>query len=202
MIPKRILKALHHSAVVERDGHFTLFLQGEKPIGLWMVESGRLCVSRVSNRGRTVVLDVLEAGDLAGLAATVAAMPYETSAETAEPCRLRLLPQADFARLIERDAGSALAVATLLAGEVAAAHRWIGDTMLLRTSRERLVNLLLSADRDELAELTHEDLANRIGISRECVTRLVQTFKAAGAIAPDRGALLVRSRAILKGLAA
>ena len=202
MIPHCVLSSLHQSPAVERGARFPLFLQGEKPVGLWMIESGRLLVSRISDRGRTVVLDILEAGDLAGLAAIVSDLPYEISAETAEPCRLRLLPRADFVHILETDAESSVAVAWLLASELAAAHRWIGNVMLLGSNSARLANVLLQSTRGELADLTHDDLANRIGISRECVTRLLQNFKSAGALVARRGPLLVRDRAILKSLAA
>src|ERR1700687_2778374 len=176
MIPHCVLSSLHQSPAVERGARFPLFLQGEKPVGLWMIESGRLLVSRISDRGRTVVLDILEAGDLAGLAAIVSDLPYEISAETAEPCRLRLLPRADFVHILETDAESSVAVAWLLASELAAAHRWSGNVMLLGSNSARLANVLLQSTRGELADLTHDDLANRIGISRECVTRLLQNF--------------------------
>ncbi len=202
MIPHCLLNALYQSPAVDRGDGFTVFLQGEKPLGLWMLESGRLLISRVSGRGRTVVLDILEAGDLVGLAATVGDRPYETSAQTAEPCRLRLLSRGEFMRILHSDAESAAAIACVLAGEIASAHRWIGNTMLLRSSSEKLANLLLSSSRDELARLTHLELADRIGISRECVTRLLQVFKSRGAVAREPGPVIVRSRSILKSLAA
>lgn len=202
MIPRCVLHALHQSPAVERGEHFTLFLQGEKPLGLWMVESGRLLVSRISGQGRSVVLDMLEAGDLAGLAATVGDQPHETSAETAEPCRLRLLPRSDFLRILQTDVESSIAIARLLATELAASHRWIGDTMLLSSNSARLATLLLHSSQSDIAALTHDALANRIGVSRESVTRLVNSFRARGALAPERGPLMVRSRSILERLAA
>jgi len=198
MIPRRMLTALRSAPSVDRTHGFALFLQGETPLGLWMVEAGHLHISRLSHRGKTVVLDVLESGDLAGLASAVSGQPHETSAAAADACRLRLLPRADFLKLLHGDHESSACIASLLAAELAAAHRWIGNTTLARSAAARLAHYLLSCSRADLATFTHFELSLRIGVSREAVTRILRDFKASGALSPLRGSLAVRDRAILE----
>src|ERR1700676_3795732 len=133
MMPQTLLTALRQAPVVERKGRFAVFLQDEMPVGLWMVEAGELYISRTSGRGKTVILDVLEPGELAGLASAVADIPYETAAETSGPCRLRLLARAELLRILRADIESSNAVVRMLAEELAITHRWIGNTSLARS---------------------------------------------------------------------
>jgi CRP/FNR family cyclic AMP-dependent transcriptional regulator len=201
MIPFTVLTAIRQTPAVDRKHHFPVFLQGELPLGLWLLEAGSLLISRLAEGGRTVILEVLEPGDLVGLAATVSGLPYEVGAETAEPCRLRLLPRCEFLKILRCDEESSTAIAWLLSVELAAAHRWIGNTMLTRASSTRLARLILHAAPGELATLTHLNLAERIGVSRECVTRMVQILKSTGALSAERGPLLVLDRKVLRKMA-
>jgi CRP-like cAMP-binding protein len=200
MIPRGMLAALRQTPSVDRSEGFALFLQGETSLGLWMLESGHLHVSRVSGRGKTVVLEVLESGDLVGLGAAVSGSPHETGAAAADDCRLHLLPRAEFLSLLHADAESSASIAGLLAAELAAAHRWIGNTTLARSSSARLANFLLHASAAELSSLTHLELSLRIGVSREATSRLLHDFKASGAISPVRGCLAIRNRSLLSDL--
>ncbi len=196
----RLLAALHQSPALDRSKNFTLFRQGEKPLGLWMVESGRLVLPRHSKQGRIFVVDVLEAGELAGLASSVTGEAHETGAETDERSRLRFLSRSDFLRIVENDLESSLAVGRLLAAQVAGVHQRIGETMFGSNS-VKVANVLLEASHAEIAGLTHESLAMRVGTTRESVTRIVQEFKSRGALAAT-ARIAVQSRSVLRSLAA
>lgn len=202
MVPCSLLSALRQAPAIERGAGFPVWLQGEMPLGLWMLEAGALRISRISGAGKSVVIEVLEAGDLAGLAAAISDRPYETGAETAAACRLRFLPRTEFFRIACKDAQCSSEIALLLAAELAGVHRLIGNTILARSGSTRLAKFLLRASSAELTRLTHVELAGRIGVSRECVSRHVRDLKASGAISPERGCLAVRNRELLKRFAA
>jgi CRP/FNR family transcriptional regulator len=196
-----MLSALRNAPSVVRSQGFAVFVQGESSLGLWMLESGHVDISRVSGRGKEVVLEVLESGDLIGLGAAVSGYPHETGAETVDDCRLHLLPRADFLKLMRTDAESSAAVASLLATELSAAHRWIGNTALARSTAARLAKFLLNSPRSELAAITHHELAQRIGVSREAVSRILASFRTSGAISPVPGQIALRDRLILQRIA-
>jgi CRP-like cAMP-binding protein len=202
MMPHNLLSALSQAPAIERKDHIPIFLQGEMPLGLWLLEAGELRISRISSRGRNVVLEILEPGDLAGLASAVGDIPYETGSETCGDSRLRLLARADLMRLLQSDPESYAAVASMLAREVAAAHRWIGRTTLTRSGAARIAYFLLNATAPELARLTQTELACRIGISRETVSRIVGDLRKSGALSPQQGAIRVQNREALEQIAA
>jgi CRP/FNR family cyclic AMP-dependent transcriptional regulator len=200
MMPE-ILNAFCRVAAIERKDRVPIFLQGEVPIGLWMLEAGEVQIIRTSRTGKDVVLESLAPGDFAGLASVVGDVPHETSAQTRGPCRLRFLPRCELLLILERDHKSSAAVARLLAIELAAAHRWIGHTTLLRSSKSRLATFLLEATPAELARLSHSEIAGRIGISRETVSRSVIKFRASGALSAELGPLRIRDRNQLERMA-
>jgi CRP-like cAMP-binding protein len=198
MMPHNLLNALRQAPAVERQDAIPVFLQGEMPLGLWMLEAGELRVSRLNGRGRNVILDVLEAGDLAGLASAVGDIPYETGAQTCGACRLRLLSRGEFLRILHSDPETAAALAAILAAEVAATHRWIGNTTLARSGVARMATFLLHSTPPELARLTQTELAGRIGVSREAVSRMVGNLRNSGALIPQRGPIRIRNRDMLE----
>jgi len=202
MMPRNLLRALRHAPAVERKDNFPVFLQGEMPLGLWMLEAGELRISRLSSHGRNVVLEILEPGDLAGLASAVGDIPYETGSETSGDSRLRLLARADLMRVLQSDPESYAAVASMLAREVAAAHRWIGRTTLTRSGQARFAHFVLNATAPELARLTQTELARRIGISRETVSRIVGDLRESGVLSPQRGSIRVSDRDALEQIIA
>jgi CRP-like cAMP-binding protein len=187
---------------MERDARVPIFLQGEHPLGLWMIESGELRISRGDGRGRTVMLEVLEAGDLAGLAPTVSGTAHETEARTGHACRLRLLLRTDLLRLMNADKETGAAIATLLAIELATTQRWIGNTVFGRSGAARLAKFVLLSTKPELARLSHTEVAKRVGLSRETVSRLVRDLRQAGALFQQPGPIRVRNRSLLEKITA
>jgi CRP-like cAMP-binding protein len=169
------------------------------PLGLWMLEAGHVHICRLSPGGKNVVLDVLESGDLAGLASAVSGSPHETGATTADQCRLRLLPRADVFKLLHDDSESSAGIASLLAAELATAHRWIGNTTLMRSAAAR-VGALCVAQQSSGAGDAHSPCNCRYALA--CPAKPSRIFckasKPSGALSAQRGLIAVRDRALLK----
>ena len=200
LLPYRLLALLREAPGFDRAAEFPVFLQGEMPLGLWMLEAGHASLSLTSECGRNVILEALEAGDVAGLAAAVTGSCHESNLKTASPCRLRLLLRSDLLPLLSNDASSALAITAMLATELAATQRWISRTMLgSRTAR--LASFLLRSTAAELARITQQEVANSIGTSREGVSRLMRDLRNAGAVSAQRGGVHVCNRLLLEKLA-
>src|SRR4051794_20418974 len=59
-----------------------LFVEGEKPRGVFILCSGKAKLTTSSSEGKTLIVRMVEAGEILGLAATVLDTPYEVSVET------------------------------------------------------------------------------------------------------------------------
>jgi CRP/FNR family transcriptional regulator, cyclic AMP receptor protein len=97
-----------------------------------------------------------------------------------------------------------------LSRDFQSAYRDIHDLVLTRSSSGKLARLLLShspAQNADVAEtrvhsvMTHEEMAQRIGASRETVTRLLSNLKKKQLIRSDGPTLIIRDRPALEALA-
>ena len=96
-----------------------------------------------------------------------------------------------------------------LSSDFQSAYREIRDLVMARSSEGKLVRVLLSCSpkqtgSDELhlrSVMTHEEMAQRIGSSRETVTRLLTELKRKQLIRRDGSTLVIRSRIALETLA-
>lgn len=188
-----------------------LFVEGQAPRGVYIVCSGRVKLSTTSRDGKTLILRIAEGGEVLGLHASVSGKPYELTAETLQPCQLDFIKREDFLRFLQNHADACLNAAQHLSQNCQSAYEMIRSLGLSHSVSEKLARLLLewANDGDETKEgirikvsLTHEEIAQLIGTSRETVTRVLGEFREKE-LAQLRGStLLIRNRAGLERLIA
>ncbi|HZR58559.1 MAG TPA: Crp/Fnr family transcriptional regulator [Terriglobales bacterium] len=190
-----------------------LFVEGQMPRGAFVLCSGKVKLFTTSRDGKVLILKIAEAGEVLGLSAVVAGEPYEVTAETVAPCQVNFVDREPLLRLMEKSGELGLHSAQALSREFQSAYRDIHDLVLARSSAGKLARLLLSwmsgSDRDSIASevrirssLTHEEMAQMIGSSRETVTRLLSDLKRKEFIRLDGPTLVIRNRNALEALAA
>ena len=102
-----------------------------------------------------------------------------------------------------------LHTAQCLSRDYQSAYGDIHDLILTRSSAGKLARLLLSQcvnqgeieGRCPTLPMTHEEMAQRIGASRETVTRLLTTLRRKRLIRLDGPRLVIRNRTALEALA-
>ena len=164
-----------------------LFVEGESARGVFMLCSGRVKLTTSSSEGRTLIVGILEPGEVLGVSASVLNTPYEVSAETLEPAQVNFINREDFMRLLTSHADASMRAAQLLSTTVQTAQREIRSLGLSQTTSEKLARLILNWCHDRGEEtakgtrvqvlLTHEEIAQMIGTTRETVTRILSEFK-------------------------
>jgi CRP/FNR family transcriptional regulator len=176
-----------------------LFVEGQAPRGVYLICSGRIKLSTTSRDGKTLILRIAEQGEVLGLHATVSGKPYELTAETLQPCQLDFIRREDFLRFLQNHADACLNAAQHLSKNCQSAYEMIRSLGLSHSVSEKLARLLLewSTDGDVTKEgirikvsLTHEEIAQLIGTSRETVTRTLGEFRQKK-LAQLRGSTLV-----------
>ena len=145
-----------------------------------------LNLSSTSREGKGLILKTAEAGEALGLSAAISGLGYETTAETAAPSQVNFVDRRHLLERIQSQSEVGLHTAQSLSRDFHAAYRDIHDLVLSRSSGGKLARLLLSQSHSEVAEevesrihssMTHEEMAQRIGASRETVTRLLSNLK-------------------------
>jgi CRP/FNR family cyclic AMP-dependent transcriptional regulator len=185
-----------------------LFVEGQAPRGIFLLCKGRVKMSICSSDGKTLILKIAEPGEVLGLSATVAGKPYELTAETLDPCQVNFVKREDFLRYLKEHNEVCLRVAEQLSDKYNTACHEIRSLGLSHSAAEKLAKLLLewseknggnASGRVKLT-LTHEEIAQMIGTSRETVTRLFADFKKRQFIQLRGSTLVIRNRAALETL--
>lgn len=187
-----------------------LFVEGQTPRGVYVLCSGKVKLSTTSKEGKVLILKQAEAGEVLGLSAAVSGTNYEMTAETSTACQLNFIGRLDLMALLQKESEIGVHAAQSLSREFQGAYRDIHDLVLARSSSGKLARLLLScvppgaqepAEQRLRSVMTHEEMAQRIGSSRETVTRLLSTLKKKRLIRLEGATLVIRDRTGLEALA-
>jgi CRP/FNR family transcriptional regulator len=184
-----------------------------------MICRGEAKLSVVSQDGRTLILKIAGPGEVLGLSACVMNKGYEATVETLSPCQVNFIRQDDFLRFIREDSEACLGAANQISRQYNNACRelrWVG---LSRSADWRLASLLLGwgEDHSEAGNhsegnvtnespsfkmtLTHEEIAQMIGTTRETVTRAMARFKKQKLIEVRGATLVLRNQRALAEIA-
>ena len=187
-----------------------LFVEGQAPRGVFVLCKGRVKLSICASDGKTLILKIAEPGEVLGLSATVSNAPYELTAETCDPCQVNFVKREDFQRLLKQHSDACLRVAEQLADKYNAACREARAIGLPHSATEKLAKLLLElsahdggaakAEPHVKLALSHDEMAQMIGTSRETVTRLLSDLKKRQIVEKKGSTLRIRNKAALEAL--
>jgi len=185
----------------------SLFVEGQTARGVFVVCTGRVKLSTASLDGKTLIVKISEPGDLLGLPATVTGRPYDLTAEVVEPTQLKFVARQDFLNFIRENGDVALRVAQLLGETYHSAVAEMRTIGLSRSAGEKLVRFILDWSVNHNPEkggsklkltLTHEEIAEMIGVTRETVTRIFADFKKKNLVTVKGSTLTIKDRAGLE----
>lgn len=188
-----------------------LFSEGQPAKGIYVVSEGRAKVSIGSADGRTLVLRIAEPGEILGINAAITGQPHAATVEALERCRFDFISRTDLLKLLEQDGRACLEIALALGRKLTGVLDHTRLIFLSRSAPEKLARLLMRWA-DESGEwtskgtrisvnLTHEELAQMIGSSRETVTRALSEFKRKQIIGLLDDAIYIRNRQALESAA-
>jgi CRP/FNR family cyclic AMP-dependent transcriptional regulator len=163
--------------------------QGDETDALYIVISGRVKAFVSDEGGREVVLNTIGTGDYFG-ELVLDGGPRSASIMTLEPCRMFIVPQNDVEQMLEQSPLFTRDLMRKLIGKVRSLTARVAD-LALKDVYARLVkfieeNAVEAGGRRAIPErLTQNDIAARIGGSREMVSRILKDLTAGGYVAVD-----------------
>ena len=187
----------------------TLFVEGQPARGVFILCAGRVKLSTSSIDGKTLIVRISEPGEVLGLPATVTGKLYELTADVLEPTQANFIARADFLNFLREHGEVSLRVAQQLGETYHAAIAEMRSIGLSHSAGEKLARFLLDwcAGHGEgnpeiraKLTLTHEEIAQMIGASRETVTRLFADFKKKQLLQVKGSTLIVLNKAGLENL--
>lgn len=186
-----------------------LFMEKQESRGVFVLCEGQVKLSISSSEGKTLILRIAKAGEVLGLTAVVGGTPYEVTAETLRPCQITFIRRDDFLRFITQHAEAYKGIIKQLTSSYSGACEQLRTVALSTSATERLARLLLdwSNGAEETKQgtritlpLTHEEIGEFIGSSRETVTRTFSEFKSQHLVALKGSTVTIPNRAALEHL--
>ena len=186
-----------------------LFVESQPSSGVFFLSRGRIKLSVCARDGKTLILRIAQPGEALGVGAAVCGRTYEATAETLEPCEISFIRPSDLLRLMSQYNEFAMRMSEYLSHEYNSTCRELRSLMLSESASERLARLLVGwLDTNGLTKhrghmkltLTHEEIAQMIGTSRETVTRLMTEFKKKQIVQRQGSTIVVRDRGALESL--
>lgn len=198
------LAGLQHEHSYPADAY--IFTERDAAEGVYLVLDGEVKLSMNSGDGKRLILRLAKKGEMIGLASAVTGSPYEMTAETIYPSKIAFIPRREFLNFLTAHPDVYQAVTLELSRHYSRACEQLRTVGLASSAPEKLARLLLEwSDGGQETEsgmrfrfsLTHEEIGEFIGTSRETVTRTLSvfkmrrlvTFKGSTAIIPNRTAL-------------
>jgi len=186
-----------------------LFAEGQRSKGVFILCSGRAKLSIGSSNGRSLIR-IAEQGEILGLSAALSGFPYGDSAEMLESGQVKFIRRDHFLNFLRNDAEASLRVAQHLSHNYESVYEQMRSLALSDSAAEKLARLLLNwrqktgkqSDQDVHLKLslTHGEIAQMIGVSRETVTRLLGEFRGKGIIQLIGRKLVIKDKAELEGM--
>jgi len=187
-----------------------LFIEGQQARGVFVLCAGRVKLSTSSREGKTIITKISDPGDVLGLNAVISARTYEVTAEMMEPGQANFIPKDSLLHFLKEFPEVAVRVAQQLSRNYYTAYEEIRTLGLAVSPSEKFAKLLLSWSTKTVPQndgsmqvkmtLTHEEIAEIIGTTRETVSRLFSDFKKRQLLQLKGATLVLRSRPALEQL--
>jgi CRP/FNR family transcriptional regulator len=191
-------------------GEAVLYSEGQSPRGVFLLCQGSAKLSVTGGDGRTLITRIAHPGELLGLSSVLSGNSYKATAETLEPSQVNFVRRDDFIPFLQRNPEAGLRIIEQLTAECEFEADHIRALGLSHSASEKLARLLLSWAEERGRPfngtirlqmlMTHEDISQMIGTSRETVTRLFKDFRDRKLITLKGSTLTIRSLEELKSL--
>ena len=175
--------------------HTLLIQEGDRSDQLYVVLSGRLKVFLSDSEGKEIVIDTLGPGQCFGEMA-LEGQPRSASVMTMEACKLAVIERDQFRQFIGANPDAAYALILTLIHRARNLTRTIGSLALLDVYG-RVARLLLDNAHEEDGamivgeRITQQEIAKRVGSSREMVSRIVADLREGGYIGIENGRMVI-----------
>jgi len=208
--PEAMTRLAETVQIAEIRRRQVIYLPGDPGRTVYFVNGGRVKISKVTRDGKELTLAYRGPGELFGEIALIEGGPREEMAEAMENALLTEMERGDFERLIQTQPLLGLRLARLLTQRRRDIENKI-ENLVFKDVNSKLAELLIRLAiefgvddaRGTLVALkiTHQEMANLIGSTRETVSLTLSQFKRKGLIRTDGRKIIIADREGLKALA-
>lgn len=179
--------------------HTLVISEGDTDTALYVIESGRLEVFLMDESGKEIVLDTKGPEDYFGEMALLDDAPRSASVTSLEASSFLVIQGREFRTYVSTHPNVAINLLVALSHRIRILNEQVKD-LALKDVYTRLVKVFRQLGEKEQGhyvlrqKMTHQDLANRVGSSREMVSRIVTDLVKGGYIKKESNRLLISEK--------
>lgn len=208
---KSILRTFTHLGFsVSHPAGTVLFQEGEPADGIYLVQDGQIKLGCSAGPDRSMILRIAQAGEILGLSAMLNECNHEMTAQALTSCELTHIAPKVFMNFVNDFAAAGAHALTALARDHREVFLSARRLALFPRASTRMAQVLIGfshagTGKKETASflllLTHAELANLIGTTRETVTRVLNELERQKVIARNQALVTILKPAKLEQLA-
>lgn len=207
-LPQGQLEELKDIAVEKkyRKGQ-TLFAEGSRATGLFVIVSGKIKVYKLSLEGKEQILHIFSSGEFFGEVPMFAGGNYPAHAEALEASRVLFFPRDAFVELLKREPSLALSMLGILSQRLRRFTHLIEDLSLKEVPGRLAAYFLYLSDRTKASDtveldITKAQLASLLGTIPETLSRILSRMNQQQLIHLEGRRITLIDREALENLAA
>ena len=177
-----------------------VYLPGDPANTVYLLKKGRVKIASSAPSGKEVTFEILEAGEIFGELEVMEDSPRETQAEALDDALICAIRREDFDRYLSEHPNLSVKLTKLIGRRLRKIQTRVED-LVFRDAPARLAHLLLELSKSDgapdgagirlQARLTHQEMANLIGCSRETVSTIIGQFRDQRLIQIDGRSIIV-----------
>jgi len=193
-------KTLSSKAITRHYPRNTIIInEGDSSDSLYFILSGRVKVFLNDDEGKEVILNTQGTGDYFGEMALLDSGPRSASVKTLEDSKMAVISKTDFDEFLFLHREATRKIMRCLVKRLRALTDNVRSLALMdvygRVARVLLELAVKEGDHLVVREtLTQQDIANRVGASREMVSRILKELKTGGYIEIHKKHITIREK--------
>ncbi len=202
----RLAESVERREVRRRE---TVYLPGDPAESLYLVNGGRVKISKVTRDGKALTLNYCGPSELFGETSLVDGSPRQEMAEAMENSMITEIARTVFEEFLSKNPSLGVGMTKLLAKRRLQLENKV-ETLVFRDVTSKLAELLLELAEEYGVEdsrgtlialkITHQELANLIGSTRETVSLTLSQFKRKDLLTTEGRKVIVTDSESLRAL--
>lgn len=186
-----------------------IFSEGDPSEWLYIVIRGKVKITKLSQEGKEIILEIISPFDFFGGVAAVRGFPYPANAVAMEETEVFKVSRKDLMTIMDRFPALMLSMANNIGDRIKGSHEML-KSIALEKVESRIASLLIKLSEkagEKTAEgilidmnLTRQDIAEMVGTTVETSIRTTSRLSKAGILTSRGGKILIRDPEKLKSL--
>ncbi len=203
---KELTPYLISASVRKKD---VIFSEGDPSEWFYVVTGGKVKITKLSQDGKEIILEVIHPMDFFGGLAVIRGFPYPANAIAMEDTKLLKISRSNLMRVLDRFPNLMYCMAQQVGDRMRESHETLKNIALERVEARIAALLLKLCDKtgrkvDEGTaidmKLTKQDIAEMVGTTVETSIRTMSKLKKLGIVAEKEGRIVIKNPEKLKTL--